>query len=62
MRVLFASTQGAGHFGPLIPLIDAAGAIGHETLVVDHPREPAHLTFDPGEAPQQRFLVRGVPW
>ena len=33
MRVLFASTQGAGHFNPLVPFIDAALRQGHEVLV-----------------------------
>jgi UDP:flavonoid glycosyltransferase YjiC (YdhE family) len=33
MRVLFASTQGAGHFNPLVPFIDAALRRGHEVLV-----------------------------
>lgn len=33
MRVLFASTQGAGHFNPLVPFIEAALRQGHEVLV-----------------------------
>ena len=33
MRALFASTQGAGHFNPLVPFIDAALRQGHEVLV-----------------------------
>ena len=37
MRVLFASTQGAGHFGPLLPLIEACRRNGHETLIVGPP-------------------------
>ncbi len=37
MRVLFASTQGTGHFGPLIPVIDACQRSGHETLIVGPP-------------------------
>lgn len=37
MRVLFASTQGAGHFGPLIPLVEACERNGHETLIVGPP-------------------------
>ena len=37
VRVLFASTQGAGHFGPLIPFIDACLRNGHEALVVGPP-------------------------
>jgi UDP:flavonoid glycosyltransferase YjiC (YdhE family) len=34
MRVLFSSTSGEGHFQPLIPLIRAFEASGHETLTV----------------------------
>ncbi|MFF2008523.1 glycosyltransferase [Streptomyces sp. NPDC058195] len=34
MRVLFASTRGAGHFYPLVPLIDACAARGDDVLVV----------------------------
>lgn len=33
MRMLFATTAGAGHFGPLIPLARAAIDAGHEVLV-----------------------------
>ena len=33
MRVLFASTQGVGHFNPLVPFIDAALRQRHEVLV-----------------------------
>ncbi len=33
MRFLFATTGGAGHFGPLIPLAHAATAFGHEVRV-----------------------------
>ncbi|MEV8455958.1 glycosyltransferase [Streptomyces sp. NPDC052095] len=34
MRVLFTSTRGAGHFYPLVPLIDACAARGDDVLVV----------------------------
>ncbi|WP_327259509.1 glycosyltransferase [Streptomyces sp. NBC_01240] len=37
MRVLFASTTGAGHFHPLVPLIDACTARGDDVLVVAPP-------------------------
>lgn len=37
MRVLFASTHGAGHFGPLVPFLDACMRAGHEVLVVAPP-------------------------
>jgi UDP:flavonoid glycosyltransferase YjiC (YdhE family) len=33
MRVLFATTAGAGHFGPLIPFARAALSVGHEVAV-----------------------------
>ena len=33
MRVLLASTSGAGHFGPLVPFADALRRAGHEILV-----------------------------
>jgi UDP:flavonoid glycosyltransferase YjiC (YdhE family) len=33
MRILFATTAGAGHFGPLIPFARAAVAAGHEVSV-----------------------------
>jgi UDP:flavonoid glycosyltransferase YjiC (YdhE family) len=33
MRVLFASTSGAGHFGPLVPFANAIRRAGHEVLV-----------------------------
>jgi UDP:flavonoid glycosyltransferase YjiC (YdhE family) len=37
MRVLFASTRGAGHFNPLVPFLDAARRGGHEVLVAGPP-------------------------
>src|SRR4051812_24419864 len=33
MRVLFTSTSGAGHLGPLLPFADAVRRAGHEILV-----------------------------
>ena len=33
MRILFATTRGAGHLGPLIPLRQACRRAGHEVLV-----------------------------
>ena len=57
MRILFASTQGAGHFGPLIPYIDAARRAGHETLVVGPPTLKARgYEFTPGAAPPDEIL------
>ncbi len=37
MRVLFASTKGAGHFGPLVPFIEATTRRGDEVLMVIPP-------------------------
>ena len=37
MRVLVASTAGAGHFGPLRPVLDATTRLGAEVLVVVPP-------------------------
>jgi UDP:flavonoid glycosyltransferase YjiC (YdhE family) len=61
MRVLFASTRGAGHFNPLVPFIEAARRGGHEVLVAGPPtlRETveAHgYPYWPGEAPPQEEL------
>jgi UDP:flavonoid glycosyltransferase YjiC (YdhE family) len=33
MKILFATTAGAGHFGPLVPFARAATAVGHEVAV-----------------------------
>src|SRR4051794_13812084 len=33
MRVMFASTRGAGHLGPILPLADACKRAGHHVLV-----------------------------
>jgi UDP:flavonoid glycosyltransferase YjiC (YdhE family) len=37
VRVLFASTQGAGHFHPLVPLARACAQLGHGVLVAGPP-------------------------
>ena len=37
MRVLFATTRGAGHFGPLVPFALACGRAGHEVVVAGPP-------------------------
>lgn len=37
MRVLFACTQGAGHFNPLVPFVEACRRGGDEVLVVGPP-------------------------
>ena len=52
MRILAASTQGSGHFGPLVPFLDAATRRGHEVLVVGPPTlDPRGFPFRVGEAP-----------
>jgi UDP:flavonoid glycosyltransferase YjiC (YdhE family) len=61
MRVLFASTRGAGHFNPLVPFVDAARRGGHEVLVAGPPalRETVEghgYPYWPGEAPPQDEL------
>ncbi len=33
MRVLFSTTAGAGHFGPLVPFANACAEAGHDVLV-----------------------------
>jgi UDP:flavonoid glycosyltransferase YjiC (YdhE family) len=37
VRVLFASTRGAGHFNPLVPFADACLRHDHEVLVAGPP-------------------------
>jgi UDP:flavonoid glycosyltransferase YjiC (YdhE family) len=57
MRVLFASTQGAGHFGPLIPFVEACRRHGHEILVVGPPTLDARgYPFRPGAVPPPEVL------
>jgi UDP:flavonoid glycosyltransferase YjiC (YdhE family) len=64
MRVLFASTQGAGHFHPLVPFVDACLRRGHEVLVAGPPTlaptvERAGYPFWEFDAPPEDE-VRGV--
>jgi hypothetical protein len=57
MRVLFASTQGAGHFGPLVPFIEASQRRGHEILVVGPPTLDARgYPFRAGAVPPPETL------
>lgn len=61
MRVLFASTRGAGHFNPLVPFVEAAVRLGHEVLVAGPPPlapavERAGYPFWEGEAPPDDVL------
>jgi hypothetical protein len=65
VRVLFASTRGAGHFNPLIPFVEAGLREGHEVLVAG-PRplaetvERAGYPFWPVDAPAEDVL--GPTW
>src|SRR3954469_5453390 len=43
MRILFATTRGAGHVGPLVPFAHACVAAGHEILVAAAPSAAAHV-------------------
>jgi hypothetical protein len=55
--VLFASTHGAGHFGPLLPFLDACVRGGHEVLVVGPPTlDPRGYPFRPGASPPEDEL------
>jgi hypothetical protein len=57
VRVLFASTQGAGHFNPLVPFIEAYGRAGHDALVVGPPTLDAReYPFRRGEQPPDDVL------
>ena len=57
MRILFASTQGAGHFGPLVPFIEAAARVGHDVLIVGPPTLKARgYPFRAGAAPPDEVL------
>ena len=65
MRILFATTRGAGHFNPLVPFIDAALREGHEVLVAGpdvlaDTVERAGYPFWPCEAPPEDLL--GPAW
>jgi len=57
VRILFASTQGAGHFGPLIPFIDACVRNEHEILIVGPPTLKARgYAFRAGAVPPDDIL------
>lgn len=43
MRILFASTRGAGHVGPLMPFAHACVAAGHEVRVAVAPSAAHHV-------------------
>ena len=56
MRVLLSSTDGAGHFGPLRPFIDALVARGDDVLIVVPPQLEATVS-----AIGQPFVVSAEP-
>ena len=65
MRVLFATTRGAGHFNPLVPFIQAALRGGHEILVAGpqllaESVERLGFPFWPCEVPPEHLL--GPTW
>jgi hypothetical protein len=65
VRVLVASTRGAGHFGPLVPFIEGGLRAGHEVLVVGPPAladavDAAGYPFRTGGAPPDEEL--GALW
>jgi UDP:flavonoid glycosyltransferase YjiC (YdhE family) len=65
VRLLFASTRGAGHFNPMVPYIDACVRGGHDVLVVGPPQlaetvERAGYPFRLGFSPPEEEL--GAVW
>jgi UDP:flavonoid glycosyltransferase YjiC (YdhE family) len=65
MRILFASTRGAGHFNPMVPFIDSALRDGDEVLVAAPEElretvEPAGYGFRPIPTPPDEEL--GPTW
>jgi UDP:flavonoid glycosyltransferase YjiC (YdhE family) len=65
VRVLFASTRGAGHFHPLVPFIESALGAGHEVMVAGPPAlaemvRAAGYPFREGAAPPDDEL--GPVW
>jgi UDP-glucoronosyl and UDP-glucosyl transferase len=65
LRVLFATTRGAGHFNPLVPFVDAALREGHEILVAGPQLlaaavQRAGYSFWPCEVPPEHLL--GPTW
>jgi UDP:flavonoid glycosyltransferase YjiC (YdhE family) len=62
MRILFATTRGAGHVGPLVPFAHACIAAGHEVLVAAAPSAAAHvrragLPFTPVGEPDEAIMA-----
>jgi UDP:flavonoid glycosyltransferase YjiC (YdhE family) len=62
MRILFASTAGAGHFGPMVPFIRSALRGGHDVLVAGPPAlgsgvAPTGATFWAVDAPPREEMA-----
>ena len=62
MRILFATTRGAGHVGPLVPFAHACVAAGHEVLVAAAPSTAPHvqragLPFAPVDEPDEAMMA-----
>src|SRR5687768_3838776 len=60
MRILFASTPGAGHVGPLLPFARAAVAAGHELLLAA--AGPAARSSGLPVAPLEEAPGRAAAW
>ncbi len=65
MRILFATTAGAGHLGPLVPFAAAATELGHDVVVAaPGSAEPAvrrvGLPFHAGRREHRRRARRDV--
>jgi len=57
VRILFASTHGAGHVNPLLPYLDASLARGHEVLLAGPPTlDPRGYPFHVGASPPDEIL------
>ena len=62
MRILFATTRGAGHLGPLVPFAHACVAAGHEVRVaaapsVEHHVRRSGLPFAPVDEPDEAIMA-----
>ena len=62
MRILFATTRGAGHLGPLVPFAHACVAAGHEVRVaaapsVEHHVRRSGLPFPPLDEPDEAIMA-----
>jgi UDP:flavonoid glycosyltransferase YjiC (YdhE family) len=62
MRILFATTRGAGHLGPLVPFAHACVAAGHQVRVaaapsVEHHVRRSGLPFEPVDEPDAAIMA-----